>query len=59
MGNLDGVGLADRHGHVVAGMNVNAWDATEPIRALIQSGEQIDATRLSDPAIPLSQLLRC
>ncbi len=47
------------HGHVVAGMNVNVWDVTEPIRALIQSGEQIDATRLSDPAIPLSQLLRC
>jgi 3-phenylpropionate/trans-cinnamate dioxygenase ferredoxin reductase component len=47
------------HGYVVAGMNVNVWDVTEPIRALIQSGEQIDATRLSDPAIPLSQLLRC
>jgi 3-phenylpropionate/trans-cinnamate dioxygenase ferredoxin reductase subunit len=47
------------HGHVVAGMNVNVWDVTEPIRALIQSGEQVDATRLSDPAIPLSQLLRC
>ena len=43
----------------VAGMNVNMWDVTEPIRALIQSGEQVDATRLSDPAIPLSQLLGC
>jgi 3-phenylpropionate/trans-cinnamate dioxygenase ferredoxin reductase subunit len=46
-------------GHVVAGMNVNVWDVTEPIRALIQSGEQVDASRLSDPAIPLTGLLRC
>ena len=46
-------------GHVVAGMNVNVWDVTEPIRALIQSGEQVDASRLSDPAIPLTRLLRC
>ena len=30
-------------------MNVNTGDVTEPVRALIQSGEQIDATGLSDP----------
>ena len=40
-------------------MNVNVWDVTEPIRALIRSGEQVDASRLSDPAIPLTRLLGC
>ena len=47
------------HGPVVAGMNVNVWDVAEPIRALIRSGERVDATGLSDPTTPLAQLIRC
>ena len=43
-------------GRVVAGMNVNMWEVTEPIRQLIESGEQVDATRLSDLDAPLAEL---
>ena len=43
-------------GRVVAGMNVNIWEVTEPIRQLIESGGQVDATRLSDLDVPLTEL---
>jgi 3-phenylpropionate/trans-cinnamate dioxygenase ferredoxin reductase subunit len=45
-------------GRVVAGMNVNVWDVTEPIRTLIESGERVDPARLSDPDIGLTDLAR-
>jgi 3-phenylpropionate/trans-cinnamate dioxygenase ferredoxin reductase subunit len=41
-------------GRVAAGMNVNVWDVTDPIRALIESGEQVDPARLADLDIPLT-----
>jgi 3-phenylpropionate/trans-cinnamate dioxygenase ferredoxin reductase subunit len=44
-------------GRVVAGMNVNVWDVAEPIQALISSGEPVDERRLSDPDVPLTELL--
>ena len=44
-------------GRVLAGMNVNVWDVTDPIRALVTSGRQVDAARLADPGAPLSDLL--
>ena len=43
--------LAD--GRVIAGMNVNVWDVTDPIKALIRSRRQVDRDRLADPAISL------
>ena len=43
-------------GHLVAGMNVNMWEVTEPIRQLIEFGGQVDATRLSDLDVPLTEL---
>ncbi len=46
--------LADRR--VVAGMNVNVWDVTDDIRALIESGQRIDPARLADSSVPLSAL---
>jgi 3-phenylpropionate/trans-cinnamate dioxygenase ferredoxin reductase subunit len=39
-------------GHLAAGMNVNMWEVTEPIRHLIESGGQVDATRLSNLDVP-------
>jgi 3-phenylpropionate/trans-cinnamate dioxygenase ferredoxin reductase subunit len=45
-------------GRVVAGMNVNVWDVTDPIRALITSGEPVDPARLADPDVPLTDLAR-
>ncbi|MFE9445993.1 NAD(P)/FAD-dependent oxidoreductase [Streptomyces sp. NPDC006602] len=42
---------------VLAGMNVNVWDVTDPIRALVTSRHQIDPARLADPGVPLDDLL--
>ena len=41
---------------VVAGMNANVWDVTEPIHALIRGGWPVDPEQLADPAIPLDQV---
>jgi 3-phenylpropionate/trans-cinnamate dioxygenase ferredoxin reductase subunit len=41
-------------GAVVAGMNVNVWDVTDDIQALIRSGRKVDLGRLTDPAVPLA-----
>ncbi|MER6401428.1 FAD-dependent oxidoreductase [Kitasatospora sp. NPDC001603] len=46
--------LAD--GRVLAGMNVNVWDVTDPIRELIASKRAVDADRLADPKVPLGEL---
>jgi 3-phenylpropionate/trans-cinnamate dioxygenase ferredoxin reductase component len=46
-----------RDGRVMAGMNVNVWDVTDPIKALINSREAIPADRLRDPGVPLEELL--
>ena len=43
-------------GQVLAGMNVNVWDVTAPIQALVRSGRAVDAAALADPAIPLEEL---
>ena len=43
-------------GAVVAGMNVNVWDVTDDIRALIRSGRPVDTARLADPDVPLSEV---
>ncbi|WP_037358681.1 NAD(P)/FAD-dependent oxidoreductase [Amycolatopsis orientalis] len=42
--------------HVLAGMNVNVWDVTDPIKALIRSGTAVDPERLADPEVPLEDL---
>ena len=43
-------------GRVVAGMNVNVWDVTDPIRELILSGTQVDVEHLRDADTPLGEL---
>jgi len=45
-----------RDGLVLAGMNVNVWDVTEPIKAIIRAGAAADPDRLADPAVPLEDL---
>jgi NADPH-dependent 2,4-dienoyl-CoA reductase/sulfur reductase-like enzyme len=42
---------------VIAGMNVNVWDVNDDIQALIRAGTPIDVDRLTDPAVPLGELL--
>jgi 3-phenylpropionate/trans-cinnamate dioxygenase ferredoxin reductase subunit len=41
---------------VVAGMNVNVWDVTDPIKRLISERVTVDDRALSDPDIPLEEL---
>jgi NADPH-dependent 2,4-dienoyl-CoA reductase/sulfur reductase-like enzyme len=43
-------------GAVIAGMNVNVWDVTDDIQALIRSRRQVDAARLTDPDLPLTDI---
>jgi 3-phenylpropionate/trans-cinnamate dioxygenase ferredoxin reductase subunit len=43
---------------VVAGMNVNVWDVTGPIQALIRDRVPVDDRRLADTDIALTQQLR-
>ncbi|MER8184819.1 FAD-dependent oxidoreductase [Kitasatospora sp. NPDC094015] len=42
---------------VVAGMNVNVWDVTDPIRDLVRSGRPVDPAELTDGGVPLADLL--
>ncbi|MFJ4711846.1 NAD(P)/FAD-dependent oxidoreductase [Streptomyces sp. NPDC088785] len=46
-----------RDGQVLAGMNVNVWDVTDPIQQLIRTGVRPGTERLSDPSVPLGDLL--
>jgi 3-phenylpropionate/trans-cinnamate dioxygenase ferredoxin reductase subunit len=45
-------------GRVVAGMNVNVWEVTDAIQALIRSGQPVAAERLRDPDLPLEELTK-
>ncbi len=47
-------------GRVLAGMNVNVWDVTDPIQALVRAGyagQPVDLDALADPGVPLADLL--
>ena len=39
---------------VVAGMNMNVWDVSDPIRELIRSRRPVDRRELADPDVPFS-----
>jgi 3-phenylpropionate/trans-cinnamate dioxygenase ferredoxin reductase subunit len=45
-----------KDGRVLAGMNVNVWDVTDDIQALIRSRAQVDVARLTDPDVPVKEL---
>jgi 3-phenylpropionate/trans-cinnamate dioxygenase ferredoxin reductase component len=46
-----------RDGRVQAGMNVNVWDVTDPIQALVRSRQPVDAQRLAATDEPLEELV--
>jgi 3-phenylpropionate/trans-cinnamate dioxygenase ferredoxin reductase subunit len=46
-----------RDGLVTAAMNVNIWDVVEDLKAVVASGQEIDAGRLADPDVALSDLV--
>ena len=41
---------------VLAGMNVNVWDVTDPIQQLIRERVPVDRARLRDPDVPLEEV---
>jgi 3-phenylpropionate/trans-cinnamate dioxygenase ferredoxin reductase subunit len=45
-------------GRVLAGMNVNVWDVTDDIQALIRSRAEVDVGSLQDPEVPLGDLAK-
>jgi 3-phenylpropionate/trans-cinnamate dioxygenase ferredoxin reductase subunit len=47
--------LKDRR--LVAGMNMNVWDVSDPIRDLISSRRELDPGELADPDTPLADLV--
>jgi NADPH-dependent 2,4-dienoyl-CoA reductase/sulfur reductase-like enzyme len=46
----------DAESRVLAGMNVNVWDVTDPIKALIRSRNAMTASLLADPTVLLEDL---
>ncbi len=44
-------------GRVLSGMNVNIWDTSDAIQALVRAANPVDASRLADPRVPLEELL--
>ncbi|MFJ8190682.1 NAD(P)/FAD-dependent oxidoreductase [Streptomyces sp. NPDC096094] len=46
-----------KEGRVLAGMNVNVWDVTEPIQQLIRSRTPVDTEALANPHVPLESLV--
>jgi 3-phenylpropionate/trans-cinnamate dioxygenase ferredoxin reductase subunit len=42
---------------VIAGMNLNVWDVSDPIRELIRSRRPVSSRDLADPDVPLSRLI--
>lgn len=45
-----------RGGRVLAGMNVNVWDVTETIQALVRSGQPVGRDRLVNAEVPLDEV---
>ncbi|MFJ2715894.1 NAD(P)/FAD-dependent oxidoreductase [Streptomyces sp. NPDC087437] len=46
-----------KEGRVLAGMNVNVWDVTDPIQRLIRTKAHVDTEALADPHVPLDSLV--
>ena len=44
----------DADNHVLAGMQVNIWDALDDIKSLIRKKAPVDPDKLADPEVPLS-----
>ena len=44
---------------VVAGMNMNVWDVSDPIRELIRSRRSISSSDLANPEVALAEVVAC
>jgi 3-phenylpropionate/trans-cinnamate dioxygenase ferredoxin reductase subunit len=47
----------DAEDRVLAGMNVNVWDVTDHVKALIGARRPVDTAALGDPSTPLTALV--
>jgi 3-phenylpropionate/trans-cinnamate dioxygenase ferredoxin reductase subunit len=47
-----------KDGRLVAGMNMNVWDVSDPIRELIVSRRKLDRAKLADEGVPLARLVQ-
>jgi 3-phenylpropionate/trans-cinnamate dioxygenase ferredoxin reductase subunit len=56
MGSREFIAFWLRGDKLVAGMNVNVWDVSDPIQALIASGASVDRARLTDADIPVEEV---
>jgi 3-phenylpropionate/trans-cinnamate dioxygenase ferredoxin reductase component len=56
MGSREFIAFWLRGDKLVAGMNVNVWDVSDPIQALIASGASVDRDRLTDADIPVEEV---
>ncbi|BCY10661.1 NAD(P)/FAD-dependent oxidoreductase [Actinoplanes sp. L3-i22] len=56
LGKLEAIVFWTVGGRVVAGMNLNVWDVTDDIQALIAADRPVDPARLADPSVPLAEL---
>ncbi len=45
-----------RDGRVLAGMNVNVWDVTDTIAAMVRSGVRVNRGRLVNPEVHLAEV---
>ena len=58
-GDVDGrefIAFWLKDGRVLAGMNLNVWDVTDHIQALIRSGAAVDPAKLRDADVELASL---
>ena len=44
-------------GRVLAGMNVNIWDVSDTIQAIVRGARTVDAARLANPDVPIEAFL--
>jgi 3-phenylpropionate/trans-cinnamate dioxygenase ferredoxin reductase component len=56
MGSREFIAFWVRGDRLVAGMNVNVWDVSDPIQELVRSGATVDRARLADPDVPIEEV---
>jgi 3-phenylpropionate/trans-cinnamate dioxygenase ferredoxin reductase subunit len=56
MGSREFIAFWVRGDRLMAGMNVNVWDVSDPIQELVRSGASVDRARLADTDVPVAEV---
>jgi 3-phenylpropionate/trans-cinnamate dioxygenase ferredoxin reductase subunit len=56
MGSREFIAFWLRGDRLMAGMNVNVWDVSDPIQELVRSRAAVDRARLADPDVPIAEV---